>query len=157
MRFDRLPRYEPLTWTPRKQALALSRPARELAKARQALPLLADQLEEGPAVCLDEVADSRQRFLDQAERRMRDLLAQHWRKARAAYFASSSVQRDAIRRAWSAWRGPLRPLYLLYLVEQETGAAEARNKALRARDEARLAAAIEQLSRQGALPFEVCR
>ena len=64
MRFAKTERYEPLNWTDRKKKMAASRPARDLAKARAALPLLAEQLEAAPPVDLDVEAQRRQERLD---------------------------------------------------------------------------------------------
>lgn len=151
MRFHPLPRYEALNWTPRKQALAASRPARELAKARAALPLLADQLPEPAPVDLDALAARRQALLAASEARMRAMTARHWRAARRDYFAATEVQRAAIRAAWAAWRGPLTALYFRYVVDVHTGVVEARSQAFRRREAERRAAAAEAVARQGVL------
>jgi hypothetical protein len=155
MRFDKMTRYEPLNWTARKRALAASRPERDLAKARAALPLLADQLEAAAPVDLDAAARRRQALLDGAEARMRSLTAAQWRSTRAAYFAATEAQRAAIRAAWAVWRGPLKPLYLRHLVEHETGVTQARSRAFRAREAALRAEALAQLARQASLAFGV--
>ncbi len=151
MRFQPTPRYEPLNWTPRKQALAASRPARDLAKARAALPLLADQLPEPAPVDLDALAARRQALLASAEARMRAMTARHWRAARRDYFAATETQREAIRAAWAAWRGPLTALYFRYVVDLHTGVTEARSQAFLQREAERRAALVASVARQGVL------
>lgn len=151
MRFHPLPRYEGFNWTPRKQALAASRPARELAKARAALPLLVDQLPEPAPVDLDALAARRQTLLAAADARMRALTARYWREARRDYFAATQAQRAAIHAAWAAWRGPLTALYFRYVVDLHTGVVEARSQAFRLREGERRAVAAESVARQGVL------
>lgn len=153
MRFAKTERYEPLNWTDRKKKMAASRPARDLAKARAALPLLAEQLEAAPPVDLDVEAQRRQERLDVAERRMREMTARHWRCARRQYFASTPAQRDAIRSAWLAWRGPLTALYFQYLVDVETGVMQKRTECMRRRDSELRRAIAEEMARQAVLPI----
>lgn len=153
MRFAKTERYERLNWTDRKKKMAASRPARDLAKARAALPLLADQLEAAPPVDLDVEAERRQARLDAAEHRMRELAAKHWRNARRQYFAATPAQRDAIRSAWAAWRGPSTARYFQYLVDVETGVMEQRSERMRRREADLRRAIAEQAGRQGVLPI----
>jgi len=154
MRFAKTERYEPLNWTQRKQKLAASRPARDLAKARAALPLLADLLPPAPTVDLDAEASRRQVLLVVAEARMRALTARHWREARRDYFAASDSQRAAISQAWAAWRGPLTALNFRYAVDVATGVMEQRSVQMRIREAALRRAIAEQESRQGTLLLE---
>jgi hypothetical protein len=151
MRFSRTERYEPLSWTDRKKKLAASRPARDLAKARAALPLLADQLEAALPVDLDAEAQRRQALLDAAERRMREMTARHWRCARRQYFAASPAQQEAIRAAWAAWQGPSTAGNFQYLVDVATGVMEQRSARMRARDAELRRSIAEQEARQGVL------
>ena len=118
MRFDRHPhRVEPYRWTPRKLALAASRPERQRRKEQERLPLLAELLP--PAPVFD--AQTERRARDAAHERsiqtMHDLEAKHWRHGRAMYFAADEPTRARIREKWLAWRGPATPGYFIYVVE----------------------------------------
>lgn len=135
VRFDRHPhRVEPYRWTPRKLALAASRPERQRRKEQQRLPLLAELVP--PAPVFDAAAEQRARNAAHVRsiQTMRDMDAKHWRKGRALYFAADEPTRQRIRDKWLAWRGPAKPGYFIYAVEVETGEYEARAQRARARD-----------------------
>lgn len=133
MRFQRIERYERFTWTKRKEACALARPARQAARLRKAMPLLAEQIEVGAPVDLDDEAASRQARLDRSEQRIRAHYATVWRESRRDYFDASEAQKAAIRAHWNEWRGPRTCLYFRYVVDLHTGVDEARIKAMRQR------------------------
>lgn len=84
---------------------------------------------------------------------MREMTARHWRCARRQYFASTPAQRDAIRSAWLAWRGPLTALYFQYLVDVETGVMQKRTECMRRRDSELRRAIAEEMARQAVLPI----
>lgn len=137
MKFQRVERYERYLWTKRKQAMVLSRPEREAKKLREALPLLADQIEvQHRVIDLDAEERMRQERQDSSEKRMRAFYARVWREARADYFAASQDQRDAMRAHWAGWRGPATCLMFRYVVDVHTGALEARTKKMREREAA---------------------
>ena len=77
MRFDRYPKVEGLRWTPRMEALHLSRQERATEKIARAYPLFSDQIEVPQALSVDEERERRERLLFQSEQRMRDLFAKH--------------------------------------------------------------------------------
>jgi hypothetical protein len=153
MRFERVPRYEPLRWTSRKQALALSRPLRQAERLRKALPLLADQIEAEGVVDVDQEQVERQARLSRIEREQRAFVARVWRASRADYFGASAAVRAAIQAHWRAWRGPVTCLYFRYVVDLHTGALEARTRAMREREAAARDQVLRQLDAQRELPL----
>ncbi len=155
MRFERVERYGRFAWTKRKQAMALSRPEREAAKLRKALPLLADQIHAVGVVDLDEEEQARQAHLDRAEQSMRALYARVWRTARQNYFAATEEQREAIRQHWAAWRGPMTCMYFTYVVDVHTGAYEERSRKMREREAAVRREVLAGMYAQGSLCLEV--
>lgn len=155
MRFQRVERYEPFAWTKRKQAMALSRPARDAEKLRRALPLLADQIQVVGVVDLDAEEQARQAHLIRSENRMRDLYARVWRNARRNYFAATEEQREAIRQQWAAWSGPVTCMYFTYVVDVNTGAFEERSRKCRENMAAVRREALAGLRAQGSLDLEV--
>lgn len=155
MRFERVERYGRYAWTKRKQAMALSRPEREAAKLRKALPLLADQIHAVGVVDLDAEEQARQAHLDRAEQSMRALYARVWRTARRNYFAATEEQREAIRQHWAAWRGPVTCMYFTYVVDVHTGAYEERSRKMREREAVVRREVLAGMYAQGSLCLEV--
>lgn len=121
MKFDRMPRHERIRIEGRKAVAFRSRQARELEK----YPLLAGEIEESlPSI--EEAEMRRNEIAGQSEKRMRDLVASHWRKGRRAFFSSDEATKEAIRIMWSSWAGPLRASYFCYVVDVCTGEHERR-------------------------------
>jgi hypothetical protein len=131
MRFQRTPRYGDYELTPRKAALARTRPQRAFEREKARLPLLADQLAPPPALHFDPEAErlQRERRHREIEERMRGFEARVWREARRDAQAASPETRAAIRAAWNAWTGPATALYFRWVVDEHTGANEARRLA----------------------------
>lgn len=139
MRFDRTPKVEGLRWTPRMQALHLSRQNRARDRIERAYPLFSDQIEVALALSVDEERERRERLLYQSEQRMRDLYAQQWRRLRREYFACTPDVRARIMEAWKAWRGPARPVCFAYVIEQHNGVGEEKSRRYREREAAMIA------------------
>lgn len=126
MKFARVERYEPITFTERKAAAFLKRQQRE----RDALPLFADLI----AAEQSDWATEQERRLELAsksEQGMRDHAARVWRKARAAYFAMPAEQRAACLAEWNAWWGPKKAECFAYVVSKYSGEYEAKRAAYR--------------------------
>lgn len=158
MRFDRHPhRVEPYQWTPKKLALAASKPERQRRKEQKRLPLLAELIPAAPVFDLQAEQAARDAAHVRSIQATRNLEAKHWRQGRAMYFATDEPTRARIRADWMAWRGPARPGYFIYLVEVATGVYEARAQIARQKYadlHKRIAAELEaQASAQGALPL----
>ncbi|REG45456.1 hypothetical protein B0G80_9051 [Paraburkholderia sp. BL6669N2] len=151
MRFDRQARPEGFSWTSRRQALFLSREQRQLEKLAKAYPLFSDQLELPPARTLDEELARRERLFLQAERRMRDLYAQQWRRSRREYFACTPDQRARIMEEWTGWPGPARPSAFSYVIEKHNGVGEEKSRVFRERERAMNARIDATLSAQCSL------
>lgn len=134
MRFDRTPRYGPISWTHRKATMAKNKPTREKAKLACKYPLFADQLEVAPALPEQDEILRRQQMADASEKRWRNLTASQWRKGRAEYFACETHVRLQIKAEWLAWRGPANALNFIYIVEKHNGVADARSAAIKERD-----------------------
>lgn len=155
MRFDKSRKAEPFVWTPRKAAMALSKPAREQARLQATHPLLAGILPVRSAeVDLAREAEQRQASWARTEATMRALDARCWRAARRDYFAAPEDQRARIRGAWLQWRGPATPLYFRYLVDVHTGERAKRDAAARARDAELLARIRARLGEQEVLDLD---
>ncbi|MFM0608809.1 hypothetical protein PQR05_30190 [Paraburkholderia sediminicola] len=133
MRFDRRVRFEPLTWTARKEAAYLGRHKRAQAKIDREYPLFAHQFVPEPLNDVEVEKERRERMALAGEQRMRDLEAKHWREARAAYFACEQTVRQEIIAEWTGWRGPARAGYFIYIVEKHNGAADERARQYRTR------------------------
>ncbi|MFM0386902.1 hypothetical protein [Paraburkholderia dipogonis] len=108
MRFDRRLRFEPLTWTARKEVAYLGRHKRAQAKIDREYPLFAHQFVPEPLNDVEVEKERRERMALAGEQRMRDLEAKHWREGRAAYFACEPAVRQQIIAEWTGWRGPAR-------------------------------------------------
>ncbi len=136
MRFQRMQRYERFEWTPRKLQSFLQRGERQPRKVDQTYPLLGAALlvQPAPAPGTDAELAARRAANTVCEKRMRDLNAGHWWRARAQYFGCEPDARHVIRRAWNAWTGPANAQMFPYVVEQHSGAAEARRQRVRAVD-----------------------
>ena len=139
MRFDRYTKVERLRWTPRMEALHLSRQERATEKIARAYPLFSDQIEAPNALSVGEEKERRERLLFQSEQRMRDLFAKQWRGARREYFACAPDVRVRIMEAWKRWRGPANPVSLSYVIEQHNGVAEEKSRRFREREAAMIA------------------
>ncbi|MGF6851122.1 hypothetical protein [Paraburkholderia sp. CI3] len=139
MRFDRQPRAEGLRWTPRMEALHLSRQERAREKIDRAYPLFSDQIEAPQALSVVEERERRERLLYQTEQRMRDLFAQQWRSLRREYFACAPDVRARIMEVWEGWRGPANPVSLAYVIEQHNGVGEEKSRRHREREAAMIA------------------
>ncbi|MFL9995287.1 hypothetical protein PQR34_32180 [Paraburkholderia sediminicola] len=133
MRFDRRLRFEPLTWTARKEAAYLGRHKRAQAKIDREYPLFAHQFVPAPLNGVEVEKARRERMALVGEQRMRDLEAKHWREARAAYFACEPTVRQQIVAQSAGWRGPARAGYFMYIVEKHNGAADERDRQYRIR------------------------
>ncbi|NDY89769.1 hypothetical protein [Ideonella livida] len=143
MKFDRVVRWESATWTPRKLAMHMSKPARQAASQAAKYPLLADVLE-APPPARDPAAElrARQARMTSAESSMRNLHASQWRNARAKYRACTQEQRDEIDAKWATWTGPRNPVCFSYLVRVASGEYQAITDRMRQRDR-ELKAAID--------------
>lgn len=116
MKFARTERYEPLSFSTRKEAAF----RKKLQRQRDALPLFAN-LVAAEQPDWETEKERRQRNAASAEQNMRDLYARHWRSARAEYFALPATERAACRAEWNAWRGPLTGSNLSYIVSKYNG------------------------------------
>jgi hypothetical protein len=116
MKFKRLERYEPLTFSARKAAAFQKKQQRE----RDKFPLLAELIAEEQSDWESE-KDKRQRQDRLYEQRIRDGDARRWRAARAEYFALPAEQRAACKAEWDAWRGPHNSSSLSYVVSKHNG------------------------------------
>jgi hypothetical protein len=67
MRFDRTPKVEGLRWTPRMEALHLSRQERTREKIDRAYPLFSDQIEAPQTLSVEEERQRRERLQYQSE------------------------------------------------------------------------------------------
>lgn len=119
MKFKRLERYEPLTFSARKAAAF----QKKLQRERDALPLFAEQIAEAQHDWESE-KEKRVRQDRIYEQRMRDGAAKRWRAARADYFALPAEQRAACKAEWAAWRGPHNSSNLSYVVSKYNGLRE---------------------------------
>ncbi|HEP8974325.1 TPA: hypothetical protein VDU83_006754 [Pseudomonas aeruginosa] len=157
MRFDKHPhRVEPYRWTPRKLAMAASKPERQRRKEQERLPLLADQIPPAPAFDLEAEQAAREAAHVRSIQTMRDIDAKHWRHGRALYFAADEATRARIRADWMAWKGPAKPGYFIYVVEVATGAYEARMREGRERDRALRRRIAEELAAEAAAQGRLC-
>lgn len=142
MRFTRFLRYNPIDFTPRREAAFARKQARERAR----YPLFPEHIAESQRTVADEIA-LRQLRGDNLERTMRALEAKHWRKGRSMYFAQPEAVRARIQEEWRAWRGPTTAGYFIYVVEKHTGESERRSAAIRQREAALRASLVDtQLS-----------
>lgn len=153
MKFERKPRYEPFTWSERKQQAFLNKPAREQKKNQVKYPLFADQLETPAARSLQDEIELRLAQAASSEMTMRNFHARVWREARSQYFACTPEIRGVIRQAWNEWRGPLTSTYFIYVVELHNGVAEARNIAIKQKDELLRKIVAAKLYQGEQLPF----
>ena len=146
MKFKRLERYEVAAWTPRKLALATSKPARMAKKLESTYPLIAEQLPQPKAFDADAELARRQASSDKHEASDRARVASLWRKARANYFKATAQQQQEIRTAWEGWTGPLTAFYFGYVVDVATGEFEARSQRTREASKALVAKILTQQS-----------
>lgn len=155
MKFQRMQRYERVTWTQRKLQAYKQREQRQRRKIDKDYPLLGAELlaEPMPAPDPDAELAARQAASAASEKSMRDLAAKHWRHGRAQYHACDADTREAIRRAWAAWRGPLTPSMWIYVVEQHNGEAERRRERARASDAVLREQIHAATASQGQLPL----
>lgn len=157
MRFDRhAHRVVAYEWTPRKLALAASKPERQRKKEQDRLPLLADLIEPAQAFNLEAEKAARDAAHAKSIQAMRDLDAKHWRRGRALYFAADLATRERIKAKWLDWKGPAKPGYFIYVVEVETGAYEARSAAARERDAQALREILEKMMAEESAQGKLC-
>lgn len=151
MRFTRYARYEDFDWTPRKLAMARSKPDRQQKKVEERFPLLASILP--PPAAFDEEAERarRRERLRKTEIDQRARLARLWRACRRDFFAASEEQKDLIRQAWATWAGPTTGLYYRYVVDLHTGIVDARSAAFRQQEQQRLNDLLQRARAQGSL------
>ena len=138
MRFDRYPRYEGYRWTTRMEKLHLRRQERAEEKIAQAYPLFADQIAAPRALSVDEEKARRERMYDRSEQRMRDLVAEQWRRLRAEYFACPVDVREQTMIEWKGWRGPANPVCFAYVLEKHNGVGAEKSRRFREREAAML-------------------
>ena len=140
MKFERFPRWAPITLTARKLAAFQRKQERE----RSALPLFAE-LVATTQISPEEEESRRNALATRAEKSRRDMIARCWRACRRDYFAADQETKARIRAMWSGWTGPRQASYYLYVVDVCTveqarrhHAALDRNRAIRAEVRARM-------------------
>ena len=138
MKFQRMQRYERVTWTERKLQAYKQREQRIRQKIDKDYPLLGAELlaEPMPAPDPDAELAARRAASAASEKSMRDLAAKHWRHGRAQYHACDEATRTAISSAWDRWTGPRTPGMWIYIVESHNGVAEERRQRYRAEEAA---------------------
>ncbi|WP_020201350.1 hypothetical protein [Cupriavidus sp. WS] len=116
MRFLRTERYEPLTFSARKQAAF----ARKQQRERNRYPLFTEHIAEEQH-SPEEEFERRRRQSEMYEQRLRDFTAGVWRRARALYFAQPEAIRAAIQSKWQSWTGPASAVNFSYWVDELSG------------------------------------
>lgn len=119
MLFDRRPKYPELHITDRQKAAIASKPTRQAAKLKAALPLFADQIHVEP-VDVDQVISQRISQAQKTEQFWRTNIAKNWLEVRQEFFAASLETQLRIAIHWCCWRGPRTPSYFFYVVRQYT-------------------------------------
>lgn len=131
MKFERFPRWAPITLSARKLAAFQRKQERE----RSALPLFAD-LVASRQISPEEEEARRNALATRAEQSRRDMIARCWRACRRDYFAADQETQARIRAMWSGWAGPKQASYYRYVVDVCTGEYERRAQAAIERDRA---------------------
>lgn len=151
MRFTRYARYEDFDWTPRKLAMARSKPQRLQKKVEEQFPLLAALLPPPPSFDEEGELTRRRERNRKTEIDQRARLARLWRDCRRDFFAATEEQKELIRKAWAEWRGPTTASYLRYVVDLHTGVHEARSVLFRQREERSRIELLKRLRAQATL------
>lgn len=116
MKFERYPRYEPITLTQRKAAAF----ALKQKKERERYPLFADHVA-SEQHSLDTEMARRDGARESIEASMRARYASTWRRSRARYFSLPVDIQAQIRAKWNSWVGPLTPNYFAWMVDTLSG------------------------------------
>ena len=131
MKFERFPRWAPITLSARKLAAFQRKQERE----RSALPLFAE-LVATTQISPEEEEARRNALATRAEQSRRDMIAKCWRACRRDYFAADQETQARIRAMWSGWAGPKQAIYYRYVVDVCTGEQARRHHAALDRDRA---------------------
>lgn len=121
MKFERFPRWAPITLTARKLAAFQRKQERE----RSALPLFAE-LVASTQINPEEEEARRNALATRAEQSRRDMIARCWRACRRDYYAADQETQARIRAMWSSWAGPRQANYYRYVVDLCSGEIERR-------------------------------
>ena len=116
MKFDRQPRYEPLTMSDRKVAAFHRKQLRE----KERYPLF-PQLVETEQHSVETELSKRTTSWANSETSMRANISRSWRSARAIYFSLSAELRSDIAQAWMSWTGPRTAGYFWAMVDMRSG------------------------------------
>lgn len=148
MKFERFPRWAPITLTARKLAAFQRKQERE----RSALPLFAE-LVATTQISPEEEEARRNALATRAEQSRRDMIAKCWRACRRDYFAADQETQASIRAMWSSWAGPRQANYYRYVVDRCSGEIERRTMASRERDAAIRSRLLDRAKAQMEMEF----